>query len=149
MEWQAPEYDHFEKTANWFWLTGAVAGALILLAVLFKDFLFAVVLLLGAFTIMMYAARPPVLIDFALTKKGLRIKDRLYPYDHLKSFWVSDEYHKRKIIVESDRLVLPHLIVPLPPNIDDEEAREYLLQYLPEMRHEESLIDLLADYLGF
>ena len=149
IEWEAPEYDHFEKDANWFWTIGGAALGLVLIAILLKNFLFAIIILLGAFTVMLYGARLPSLIYFALTPKGLRVKDRLYPYNYLRSFWISDEHAKRKIIIESDRLLLPHLIILLPPEIDDVEAREYLLQYLPEVQHEESLIDLLTDYLGF
>jgi len=149
IEWQAPEYTHYEKNQNWFWITGVIAGILVLLSIIFKNFLFAIIILLGAFTAMMYGARPPELIPFALNSKGLRIKDRLYLYQDLKSFWVSDEYNHRKIIIESSRLILPHIIVPLPDNVTDAEARDFLLQYLEEVRHEESLIDLIADYFGY
>jgi|SRR6185436_10344385 len=149
IEWRAPEYDHFERTPEWFWTIGIVSAVLILASILFKNFLFAIILLLGSFTAMLYAARPPQPLDFALTPKGIRIKDRLYPYDSVHSFWVSDDYHKRKIIIESDRLILPHLIIPLPAEVSDETARTYLLAYLPEQRHEESLADMIADALGF
>lgn len=149
IEWQAPEYTHYEKNQNWFWTAGIIVAILILSSLIFKNFLFAIIVLLGAFTAMMYGARPPEMITFALTPKGLRIKDRLYLYHDLKSFWVSDEYHHRKIIVESSRLILPHIIVPLPEKVTDAEARDFLLQYLAEERHEESLIDLIADYFGY
>ncbi len=149
IEWEAPEYNHFEKESNWYWAVGLLAFAMILLAMVLKNFLFAIIILIGAFTVMLYAARAPELINFALTPKGLRIKDRLYPYDSLHAFWISDEHNKRKIIIDSDRLFLPHIIVLLPDVVSDDEARDYLLQYLPEKRLDESLIDLLSDYLGF
>jgi hypothetical protein len=149
IEWQAPEYDHFEKDANWFWITGSIAVLFVLIAIILKNFLFAVILLVGGFTAMLYAARPPELIYFALTPKGVRIKNRLYPYDQLQSFWVNDNNRKRKIILESERFFLPHLIIPLPAEVSDEEARAYLLPLLAEVRHEESLADIIADTLGF
>jgi hypothetical protein len=72
-----------------------------------------------------------------------------YPYDQLQSFWVNDNNRKRKIILESERFFLPHLIIPLPAEVSDEEARAYLLPLLAEVRHEESLADIIADTLGF
>ena len=149
LEWQAPEYDHFVRDARWFWQVGLGAVVLILLAILVKNFLLAVIILLAGFTVMLYGARPPALLHFSLTPKGLRVNRQLYPFRRLHSFWVSDEFGKRKIIMESERWFLPHLIIPLPEDVSDDEARQFLLKHLPEEHHEESAADYLADYLGF
>lgn len=147
--WQAPEYEHFEKGPGWFLVVGAVTVILILVAIIFKNLLFAFLLLVGGFALMLYGARIPDLVNFRLTARGLRVNDRLYPYDHLDSFWMSEEKSKPKIIVHLGRWFLPHLILPLSDEITSDKARDFLLQYLPEIHQEETLTDLLFDYLGF
>lgn len=149
IEWQAPEYVHYPKDQSWFWRVGVVGFIFLIVAVLLKNFLFAIIALLGTFTVVMYGARAPEMTTFALTPKGIRVRNRLYPYDNLHSFWVHDERHPNKIIVESEHTFLPHMVIPLPPEITHEQAREYLLQYLPEVRHEESLVDIIWENLGF
>jgi hypothetical protein len=151
IEWQAPEYEHRDKHPDWFWVVGIVGSAVALLALLFKNFLLAVIFILGAFTMILYGARPPAIINFALTPKGVRVKDHLYSYDYLKSFWVDDEKGegKRKIIVESKKVLMPHIILPLAPEVHSDEARHYLAVFLPEERHEDSLADVIGDVLGF
>lgn len=150
LEWRAPEYEHREKNPDWFWAVGIAGGVVALLALLFKNFLLAVIAVLGAFTMILFGARPPAVINFALTAKGVKIKERLYPYDYLKSFWVEDQDEgKRKIIVESKKILLPHIILPLPPEVRSDEARHYLAAFLPEVRHEDSLADAIGDILGF
>ena len=151
LEWQAPEYEHREKNPDWFWAVGIAGGVIALLALLLKNFLLAVIAVLGAFTIILYGARPPAVINFALTAKGVRVKDRLYPYDYLKSFWVDEEKGegKRKIIVESKKILLSHIILPLAPEVRSDKVRHYLAAFLPEVRHEDSLADAIGDVLGF
>lgn len=150
IEWEAPEYTFYPKTQNWYWGVALVAGLLVLIALFTVNFLLAIIVVIAAFAVMMYGARPPELIKFALTRKGVRFHTRLYPYDYLKSFWIIEEHNRRKIILESDRLVLPHIVVPLAAGVNAETVREYLKnRNLPETRQEESLADILSDYFGF
>ena len=148
-DWQAPEYIHQPKTSNWYWSLGGAAAIFFLIALFLANFLFAIIVLLGTFTLILYSVRKPEMINYSLSPRGLKISNRLFPYDRLHSFWVHDDRHPHKIIIESERTFLPHLVIPLPENITNEQAREFLLQYLPEQRHEESVIDIIWEELGF
>lgn len=149
IEWQAPEYTYYPKHQNWYLGLFAVAAVLVLLALFTKNFLLVILILLAAFVAMMYSTRQPEVTRFAVTHRGVRFGDRLYPYDTLKSFWVLETSNKRKLIVVAERLILPHVVLPLAPEINAEDLRQYLLQYLEESREEESLADVLSDYFGF
>lgn len=149
IEWQAPEYEFHPKTPNWYWSIFIIAAVLALLALFTQNFLIVILILVATFSIMLYGGRRPALIKFAITHRGVRFHDRLYPYDYLKSFWVLESGRGRKLIVESGRVVLPHIILPLAPQLNAEHLREYLKQHLPEVRQEESLGDILSDYFGF
>lgn len=149
IEWQAPEYEFHPKTPNWYWGVFLVALVIGLIALFTVNFLLLILIIVAAFAVMMYGARQPDVIKFATTHRGVRFHTRLYPYDFLKSFWVIETAEKRKLILETDRIVLPHLVLPLGADINAEDLRRYLLQFLPEVRQEESLADLLSDYFGF
>ena len=150
IEWQALEYEHREKSSDWLWTVGVIGVVLIVLAILFKNFLFAILLLIGTFAVLLYAARPPQHVDFALSPKGIKVKNRVYLYRHLTSFWVIDDpADRRKIIVESEKVLLPHMVLPLPEHLEPESIRDYLRQHLPEVHHDEPLTDVVAEYFGF
>ena len=149
LDWEAYEYEFFARDRHWFVTISLATLALILVALLLKNILFAVLLAIGGFALMMHGTRLPDLVKYRLSPKGVRIHDQLFPYERLHSFWVHDEGRRRQIIIQVNRLILPHLVLPLPDEISDEQAREFLLQYLPEEHHDESLADMLFDYLGF
>ncbi len=149
LEWEAYEHDWFPKTTHWFWIIGGATAVLMLVAILFNNFLFAILLLVGGFALALHGAKIPELVHYSLTPKGIRLNDQLFPYDRLRSFWITNEHVGHKVIIQIDRLLLPHLVLPMTEDVNGEHLREYLLQYLAEERHEESLADMLFDYLGF
>jgi hypothetical protein len=149
IEWRAPEYTYYPKHKNWYLWLAVITMVLVLAALFTKNFVVVVLILLSAFVVMMYGSRQPEVIKFAVTHRGVRFHERLYPYDTLKSFWIMETAHGRKLIVVSGRVLLPHIVLPLAPEVNSEDLRQYLLQYLKESREEESLADILSDYFGF
>ena len=148
LEWQTFEYDHNEKSSDWFWVVGILGGIGIILAILFKDFLFAIVLLLGTFTVLMYGARKPELITVSISTKGIRAKNDLFPFKNLLGFALQDIEEPYKLMIHSNRPFLPHIIIPL-DGIDPKLIRERLSVVLEEEQFEETFIDLLVERLGF
>jgi hypothetical protein len=53
------------------------------------------------------------------------------------------------LVIESSRPFLPHIIVPI-IDIAPEKIREFIKgKKIKEVEHEISLIDIIAEYLGF
>jgi hypothetical protein len=151
MEWQTPEYEHFDKDVGWYKGVIIVTVIAVILALIFHNVLLALILLIGGFTVMLYGSRLPSIITIKLIPKGILINKDLYLYQKLHSFWISDEHGETrapKLIVEADRLLLPHIVIPL-ADVDREAVRDYLLQYLPEVHHEESFADVIFDLIHF
>jgi hypothetical protein len=113
LEWQAPEYENRDKHPDWYWHMGAIAVLAILLCLLVKNFLFAIIILIASFTITIYARRTPAIINLALTNEGVRAGQSFYPYKYIKSFWVERERENPRLIIETDRFYLPHILLPL------------------------------------
>ena len=147
--WQAPEYEHFPKSTDWYWAMGIIAAALFITAVLFKNFLFAVIVALGTFSVALYGARKPEIINFAFTPRGIQIGKRLFFYEDLESFWVHyDPPHRKEIGLISKKTFMPRFVLPL-GNTDPNEARKHLIKFLKEEHHEESLNETISKFLGF
>jgi len=70
IRWQGYEYDHQEKTSDWFWVLGIVALSSAATAIIFKNILFALLILIGAFTVALFAAKKPNLTHFEINRRG-------------------------------------------------------------------------------
>lgn len=150
IEWQGYEYDHQEKRSDWFWALGILALAGATASVLVGNVLFAVVIVLGAFVLALYAARRPELKTFRLTERGLLIDDLLYSWSSLEAFWVEEDMPNRgpRLFIDSNKVLTPHMTIPL-DEVNPAEVREYLRAYLPEEEHAESLTHSIMELLGF
>ena len=143
--WQDYEYEFYEKSRDWYWLWGIIALLIIILAVVLKDLHLALVIFLGAVIILIYSRRPPLLISFGLMKRGVKVHKNLFSYDKIKSFWVDED--KNELIIETDRLIRPHIIIPLGEASPD-MIKNKLKPILKEKRYEGSLSDAIAEFFG-
>lgn len=147
--WTAQEHSHTEKTTDWFWALGIVAVSSAVVAVLFKNILFGVLILVGASTMALLAARESRERTFALTPRGIMIDDQLFPYKMLVSFWIQDrETDHPVLIIDAQRFMVPHIISTL-ENADAEQIQAYLEKYLPEIETVEPLGQRILEKFGF
>ena len=144
--WNDYEYEFQEKTADWFWIFGSIAILLIIISLILKNFLFALIIILGSFILGTYAKRPPSIITYGLGRHGVKYSETLFRYDTIKSFWVNK--NSNRLIIESTRLVKPHISIPL-NETDPEIIREKLLPILKEKEYMGTFSDFVSDFFGF
>ena len=147
--WEAPEHAHVERGANWFWIVGIIGVASAAAAIILGDTLFGVVILLGTVTVILFAQREPKILPFAVTTRGIRMGSELFPYSTLESFHIDDENPGGpQLIVRSNRILLPLLILPIPEEYLD-EIDDLLGSRLPEEHLEEPLSHKLLELFDF
>ncbi|MAJ97531.1 MAG: hypothetical protein CMI56_02875 [Parcubacteria group bacterium] len=147
--WKAYEHSHTDKGSDWFWALGIVAFSSALVAALFQNFLFALLILVGTFTLALLSARPPRKLEFALTPQGVRIDNALYPYQMLISFWIKNrETDHAELIIDARKFMTPHIIASL-EETDVKSVQAYLEQFLPEEELEEPFVQRLLEKFGF
>jgi len=149
IQWQAPEFEKYEKGPGWFIVLGIFALIIFTIVLLMKNFIFAILIILAVFTIFIYALKEPRLVTFKISGKGITIDTKIYSYDELKSFWIFYQPPQiREISLRSKKTIMPYIKIPLGEQ-NPVEIRKILLKYLPERRHKESLIDNLSRSLRF
>ena len=133
-------------------LSFLVGGVLLLggvTAAIFSNFLFALLLLIAGGLMVGHARRAPREISVAITGRGIRIAERLYPFDNLESFWILyDPPLFRDLLLRSRKTFTPIIRVPL-GDLDPLPLRKILLRFLREAEEEPSLTDIVAKHLGF
>lgn len=151
IQWTALSHIKVEKSTDWFWIIGIVGIGGAVLAIYFNNILFALLIMIGIFTLFMQAHSEPKNQEFEINRKGVVIGEVLYPYSTLESFWVIDEdgWDRDRILVKSKKTLMPIITMPLGEDNDPDEIRDYLLEYLDEEHMEESLIEKMGILLGF
>jgi hypothetical protein len=148
LHWQAHEYEDKTRSSDWYWAVGIVGGAVAITSIILGNILFAIIIVLGAFSLLLYAARKPKQFDVVLDDRGILIDKFFYPYHSLESFWIEDHHEgAQKILIKSQKLFMPYITIPL--GEEREKVRGFLVRYIPEVFHSESTFHRLIEYLGF
>lgn len=148
VQWETVEYFHTEKSTDWFWAVSIVAVASAVTAIIFGNILLAVIIVVGAFALTMYAKRAPKDLIAEINDGGILFGDTYYPYANLESFWVDDNYHYDRLLVKSTKTFMPFIVIPLYGARPD-DIRERLRPHLLEDEHHEPVVQQLMEYFGF
>ncbi|MBI3627537.1 MAG: hypothetical protein HY220_02185 [Candidatus Sungbacteria bacterium] len=147
--WRAPEYHHIPKERNWYIAGAIIAGSLLVYSLMTANYFFAIFTLLATFIVYTYSVRLPKEMYGAITSHGVQINNRLYGFEDLNSFWIFYEPGGiKELSLESKKAVMPYIRLPL-GDAEPVKIREILVQYVPEVRHEESLAETLSRFIGF
>ena len=146
--WQAPEYVYREKTSEWYWSVGILTLAGVASAYMFGNPLLASLVLVIGFTMALFGARRPKMISFGIGSRGIRADNILYPFQTLWSFWILEKEHENLLLLKSRKKLSTQIAIPL-GDVDPEQMRDFLLDYLEEEDDEESIAQRFMDYLGF
>ncbi len=148
LTWSALEYEEKERSADWFWALGIIVVTSSIAAIIFGNYFFALLLVLAGTLLGFFAKKKPDVVFYELNEKGLKIRNRLYPYENIKSFWVQTEI-KPMLFIHSERAFMPILSIPI-ENIMAENIYAILFsQNIPEVEMKEHPSEKIMEFLGF
>ncbi|HYC34371.1 MAG TPA: hypothetical protein VEC13_01430 [Candidatus Paceibacterota bacterium] len=150
IRWIGYEYEHTEKSSDWFWAVAIIALCTAIIAIIYNNVLFGIFIILAGVTMMMLAKRPPRIIEYAVTPKGIMVEKTLYLYKHIHSFWVDTHIKQHpELLIKTKKNLSRLFVIPIKYGAaDSHDIRDYLLQVLPEEHMEESLSHRLMVKLG-
>ena len=148
INWALPEYPEKEHSIEWFWALGVIVVASTITSVIYENYFFAGILVIGGVLMGYFADKKPDIISYELNDRGFLINNRLYEYKNIHAFWVRQDINPT-LFLKSERVFMPILIIP----IEEEKAlsiREYLLtKKIEEVEMKEHPGEAVMEYLGF
>jgi multisubunit Na+/H+ antiporter MnhC subunit len=149
--WQAFDHIRERKSSDWFWFVGIMAVAVAVLAIFFNNVLLAILVLIGTFVIFLAANNPPKIIGYEINRRGVQVGDILYTYATIESFCVIDEdgWDRDRLILKSKKTFMPLIVIPLGSEVQPDQIRDYLLEYLNEEELFEPTLQRILSRLGF
>lgn len=126
VRWQAQEYIQHDKGMLWF-VAFAVAFVVLLAIAIFliKSITFIILVPVMAAALFVYVNRPPRVIDYTLSRKGLHINDILYPFADFKGFGVIHDGKEFSVLLLPVKRFKPGVSVYFP-----EESGEAIVDML-------------------
>ena len=116
LTWTAPEYEEKERSTDWFWALGVIVVTSSITSIIFGNYFFAILLSLSGLLLGFFAIKKPEEVSYELNMKGLKIRNQLYPYENMKSFWVQTE-NKPLLFLKSERAFMPVISIPIEDDI--------------------------------
>ena len=148
LSWSALEYEEKERSKDWFWALGIIVVTSSIAAIIFESYFFAVLLLISGVLLGFFAIKKPDMINYELNEKGLQIKNQLYPYENIKSFWVQTE--KRHVLfIKSERVFMPIISVTIEDDLASQIQSIMLSKNILEEEIKEHASEKIMEYLGF
>jgi hypothetical protein len=148
LKWSAPEYHHYQRSTDWFWAVGIITICISILAFVFNNALFGVLILLSAGILVFYTVRAPQEIGYEINRRGIIVGKDLHPYLTLEAFWIETRGGEPKIILKSKKAIMPYIIIPVHDDSADEVAA-VLREFLEEKEMQEPASHKVMEYLGF
>ena len=149
IEWDAHEYEHKERSSDWFWAVGILSIAIAVATVIFGNIIFGIFILTAVFALALFINRPPETVHVVVDERGVTRGRIHYPYSTLQSFWIDIEHSHPKIMLASEKLFMPLIIVPLGSDVDPEKLHDALSTALSEKYHSLPFVEKIIEYLGF
>lgn len=148
--WEAYEFERREKSVDWFWALGIIAICAIVISILYKNYLFAIFIAIGAMTIGKLANQEPRLLKYEISPAGVRVEDELYPLDKLKGYAIREikKGNQKILIVETSKSVAPIITIPI-ENEMIPEIKKYLEPKVSEKDLHEPTAHQIMDAIGF
>ena len=148
IEWQMPEYNEKERNNDWFWALGIIVVAASITSIIFSNYFFAILIVLSGFLIALFAVKTPEMVTYELNHKGLKIRDRIYPYNKIKSFWVQEE-NPATLFIKSERLIMPIISMPIEYSMTDEIKNTMLAGGVKPEEMKEHFSEKVMESIGF
>jgi uncharacterized membrane protein len=145
--WQAPEFEVYEKSGRWYIIATLFIAAMIIYALFTNAPIMAITFILLGIVGYIYTKRNPNIVTFVITSKGILANKEMYLYENINSFWIFYEpTHTKVISLHTKASMLPFVHIPF----RDENPvmlRSILLENIPEIKQDPSLIDTIEKVL--
>lgn len=152
--WSALEYEEKDRSRDWFWALGIIVVTSSLASVIFENYFFAILLILSGILLGFFAIKKPDIVTYELNRKGLVIRNRLYPYENIKSFWIQVDLQgetdtKPIFFIHSERAFMPVLSIPINETLAPDIHATMLAKNIAEVEMKEHASEKIMEVLGF
>ena len=149
LEWFSYEHEYRIRGPYWFLYPLSIATGGIVFGIATHSYLFIAFVAIAFLMLTYYAKKPPLMIAYAIEKRGVWVGDRLFHYGKLTSFWIfTHALMAPELLLETNNPVYPLLHLRL-EGIDLDTVKHAISRYLPEKEQKDLASHQIARIIGF
>jgi len=145
--WSFEEKKAAARGLFWYVGIGVLATALLIFAILQKNYLFLLFVVLAMVVYYLMNREGANKHIIRINNQNVSIDSKIFPHEELRGFGYLEKYNGEYLIFETSSFAQKYILVPL--RKDKEKIIEFLKKYLPEKQYEEGFLDTLEDFLKF
>lgn len=149
ISWEASESVHHEKDMTWF--VGIIAAGLLLVSLaifLIKSITFTVLIVVMVVALLILAKRPPRVLRYQLSERGIMINQKSYEFHEFRSFGVVQDGPFYYIVLLPIKRFMPSIDVYFPEEYG-EDIVDLLGDFIPMQAIEPDVLDKITKYIRF
>ena len=148
--WHVETHEHKEHTADWYWALGLLTLVGAALSIWFGNILLALILVIGAGSIVVLKVRGPREHQVRVDARGVTLDGTLYPWKSIHTFWVQPDETRGGpcVYLTTHSMLNPRITVPLDSREHADEVRAFLKQFAQEEEQTPHFGEHLAEILG-
>jgi len=147
--WNEYDTNSKKKSGDWYFILWTISLSGAVGAVLLDNMLFGLFLVIAAFAVTIYASRKPKIVEFSVTRKGVRADTLVLPFSTLTHFYIAEETAPMYLLLQSKKALMPLFVFPIAEEVDIENLHTFLTNFLEEEVLEIPLHQKVMDRIGF
>ena len=146
VNWEAREYIEYKKNGGWYCGLALVVIALCALAFFLQQWTFLALVIVAAIALLTYTVRPPRVLHYSLSDKGLSEGNNLHSFEQFKSFGVLNENNHYCIMLVPKKRFGTRMRVYF-PETEGEQIVDVFGMHLPMEPVKLDMLDRLVRFL--
>lgn len=147
--WGAYDTNSKKKSGDWYFILWTIALSGATAAILLDNVLFGLFLVIAGFAVTIYASRKPKIVEFSISRKGVRADTLMLPFSTLTHFYIAEENEPMYLLLQSKKALMPLFVFPIADEVDIESLHTFLTNFLEEEVLEIPLNQRIMDRIGF
>jgi hypothetical protein len=141
MKWQAPEFEVYEKSPRWYLTMALILTAVVIYAIVTNSVIMTITFILIGVVGYIYLQKEPRNLTFAITPDGVIVGNEIYDFEDMDSFWIFyDPPHEKILSLHMRGRMMPFIHIPIGSE-NPVTMRHNLLNYVPEIKQDHTLVD--------
>lgn len=131
-QWDFLEFEKPYRSKSWYLWMGIIAMALLIYSVVTVNFLFAVIIIIAAITLLNKYRHEPQQVRLTIAEDGLELENRFHPWEVIKNFYmIYKPPEVTNLYFDFKSVTKPRLTIPLAKE-NPVEIRKILSTYIEE-----------------
>lgn len=123
-----------------------ILGLILVGAIVYKNYMFAAFILLASILVYQIKKREEPYIPIEIHSKGISINNIITEYGRISSFYIKENEDENYLLYRlKNTFMNAYKIIIIEPEVDIENLKKHLLNYLPEKELKQSAVDKLIN----